>query len=128
MIKLKTKIIGHYGQTMTLPILGDVEISKDGTIETDNEHAVMLLTERTDDWEIVGGKPSTGDGDVDGDDIKKLSLEELIEVAKDAEYPEAEYKKFMKNQKLMAKYITTKNAEADLAKETGDGDEDKDKE
>ena len=37
-----------------------------------------------------------------------MSLEEMLETAAEAEYPEDEYKKFNKNSKLMAAYLVKK--------------------
>lgn len=37
-----------------------------------------------------------------------MSLEEMLETAAEAEYPEDEYKKFKKNSKLMAAYLVKK--------------------
>jgi len=42
------------------------------------------------------------------DQIRAMSLEEMLETAAEAEYPEDEYKKFKKNSKLMAAYLVKK--------------------
>ena len=51
------------------------------------------------------------------DQIRAMSLEEMIETAAEAGYPEDEYKKFVKNAKLMAAYLVKKYKAAVAAEE-----------
>ncbi|MDX1960033.1 MAG: hypothetical protein SFU98_15810 [Leptospiraceae bacterium] len=40
--------------------------------------------------------------------LEKMSLDEMIALAVKAQYPESEYSKMMKNEKLMRKYLISK--------------------
>lgn len=116
---LKIKNKAFFGMLMILPIIGEVTLTDEGTFETDDDQLVDLLTTKTNDWELVTDE---SEGFVKGkkDDVVKgkfddLTLEELIEMSVAMQYPEKEYSKYKKNQKLMVKYLNKKQAEADAA-------------
>lgn len=55
---------------------------------------------------------SSDDNKISEEDLKKLKIEELVELAKGSELPEAEYRLFLENKKtakgLMVKYLSKK--------------------
>ena len=110
---LKIKNKAFFGMLMILPIIGEVTLSDEGTFETDDDQLVDLLTTKTNDWELVTEGEAKGDSDVVKGNFDDLTLVELVEMAEDMQYPEKEYSKYKKNQKLMVKYLNKKQAEAD---------------
>lgn len=115
-MKLKTSNASLYGSRLTVPVDGTIQIDRNGEINVSEVCARHLLT--LPEWLAVG-EGVKGDAapaaetaeDQDKaiiDQIRAMSLEEMLETAAEAEYPEDEYKKFKKNSKLMAAYLVKK--------------------
>nr|DAM87870.1 MAG TPA: hypothetical protein [Caudoviricetes sp.] len=117
---------------LTVPYDGTIDINADGVVEVSDACAEALVN-GTHDWEYADKAPKSNDttSTVEDDEdtkiiagIKKLSLEEMIETATEAGYPENEWKKFANNTKnavkLMAAYLIKKYNESKL---NADGEE-----
>lgn len=85
------------------------------TPPVENEE-VVEETETPED----GGEEEVDETKLIIDGIKKMSLEEMISTAQDAGYPEDEYKKFMKKDKMMAAYLIKKYNESQKTTEQGE--------
>lgn len=115
-MKLKTSNASLYGSRLTVPVDGTIQIDRNGEINVSEVCARHLLT--LPEWLAVGegakedAAPAAETAkDQDKaiiDQIRAMSLEEMLETAAEAEYPEDEYKKFKKNSKLMAAYLVKK--------------------
>jgi hypothetical protein len=115
-MKLKTSNASLYGSRLTVPVDGTIQIDRNGEINVSEVCARHLLT--LPEWLAVGegvkedAAPAAETAeDRDKaiiDQIRAMSLEEMLETAAEAEYPEDEYKKFKKNSKLMAAYLVKK--------------------
>ena len=139
---MKIKAINKVVKSMKLivPIDGLIDIDANGVAEVSPNCGKMLI-EGTNDWkEYSEGKDTkedekgaeqvedtTENGDEDVTDkqptdeevvegLKKLSLEECINMAKEAGYPQKEWEKLSKNDKaaenLMRKYLIKKYKDA----------------
>lgn len=115
---------------LTVPYDGTIDIDADGVVEVSDACADALV-HGTHDWEYFDKKTETKKTEeVEDEDtkiisgIKKLSLEEMIETAVEAGYPESEWKKFANNTKnaakLMAAYLIKKYNESKLNTDGGD--------
>ena len=122
-MKIKAKNSKVFGINLNVPVDGLIEIDANGVAEV-SEKAANMLVNGTNDWEY--SKDSEGDGN-EGDEVlaglKKMTLPQMIEMAKEAGYPESEYQKFAKKEKLMLAYLTKKYNEAKLIEGEGDGNE-----
>ncbi len=115
-MKLKTSNASLYGSRLTVPVDGTIQIDRNGEINVSEACARHLLT--LPEWAVVGKAAKEEEApaaetaeDQDKaiiDQIRAMSLEEMLETAAEAEYPEDEYKKFKKNAKLMAAYLVKK--------------------
>lgn len=115
-MKLKTSNASLYGSRLTVPVDGTIQIDRNGEINVSEACARHLLT--LPEWLAVGKVVKEEEApaaetaeDQDKaiiDQIRAMSLEEMLETAAEAEYPEDEYKKFKKNAKLMAAYLVKK--------------------
>lgn len=115
-MKLKTSNASLYGSRLTVPVDGTIQIDRNGEINVSEACARHLLT--LPEWLAVGEGVKEEEApaaetaeDQDKaiiDQIRAMSLEEMLETAAEAEYPEDEYKKFKKNSKLMAAYLVKK--------------------
>lgn len=115
-MKLKTSNASLHGSRLTVPVDGTIQIDRNGEINVSEVCARHLLT--LPEWLAVGegvkedAAPAAETAeDKDKaiiDQIRAMSLEEMLETAAEAEYPEDEYKKFKKNSKLMAAYLVKK--------------------
>lgn len=122
-MKIKAKNSKVFGIKLNVPVDGLIEIDANGVAEV-SEKAANMLVNGTNDWEY--SKDSEGDGN-EVDEVlaglKKMTLPQMIEMAKEAGYPESEYQKFAKKEKLMLAYLTKKYNEAKLIEDEGDGNE-----
>lgn len=111
---------------LTVPHDGTIEIDANGEVEV-SEICAKALVKGTNDWEYADKAVEEKTGEtvpVEEDEdakiiagIKKLSVEEMIETATEAGYPESEWKKFTANKnaaKLMAAYLIKKYNEGKL--------------
>lgn len=115
-MKLKTSNASLYGSRLTVPVDGTIQIDRNGEINVSEACARHLLT--LPEWLAVGkgvkedAAPAAETAEDQDkaiiDQIRAMSLEEMLETAAEAEYPEDEYKKFKKNSKLMAAYLVKK--------------------
>lgn len=116
---MKIVSINHSVKSMklTVPFDGNIDIDANGIAEVSDKCAEALV-KGTKDWKYLdedknGIEDSKGEGDVSDKEIKeginKMSLEEMIELAKESNYPESEWDKFAKNEKnatkLMSAYL-----------------------
>ena len=139
---MKIKAINKDVKSMKLivPVDGLIDIDANGVAEVSPNCGKMLI-EGTNDWkEYSEGKDTekdekeaeqaaetTENGDEDATDkqptdeevvegLEKLSLEECINMAKEAGYPQKEWEKLSKNEKaaenLMRKYLIKKYKDA----------------
>lgn len=124
-MKLKTSNASLYGSRLTVPVDGTIQIDHNGEINVSEACARHLLT--LPEWAVVGkaakeeealaAEPAEDQDKAIIDQIRAMSLEEMLETAAEAEYPEDEYKKFKKNAKLMAAYLVKKYKAAVTAEE-----------
>lgn len=124
-MKLKTNNASLYGSRLTVPVDGTIQIDRNGEINVSEVCARHLLT--LPEWLAVGegvkedAAPAAETAEDQDkaiiDQIRAMSLEEMLETAAEAEYPEDEYKKFKKNSKLMAAYLVKKYKAAVAAEE-----------
>lgn len=115
-MKLKTSNASLCGSRLTVPVDGTIQIDRNGEINVSEVCARHLLT--LPEWLAVGegvkedAAPAAETAEDQDkaiiDQIRVMSLEEMLETAAEAEYPEDEYKKFKKNSKLMAAYLVKK--------------------
>lgn len=115
-MKLKTSNASLYGSRLTVPVDGTIQIDRNGEINVSEVCARHLLT--LPEWLAVGegvkenAAPAAETAEDQDkaiiDQIRGMSLEEMLETAAEAEYPKDEYKKFKKNSKLMAAYLVKK--------------------
>lgn len=117
-MKIKAKNSKVFGIKLNVPVDGLIEIDANGVAEV-SEKAANMLVNGTNDWEY--SKDNEGDEVLAG--LKKMTLPQMIEMAKEAGYPESEYQKFAKKEKLMLAYLTKKYNEAKLIEGEGDGNE-----
>lgn len=116
---MKIVSINHSVKSMklTVPFDGNIDIDANGIAEVSDKCAEALI-KGTKDWKYLdedknGVEDGKGEGDVGDKEIKeginKMSLEEMIELAKESNYPESEWNKFAKNEKnatkLMSAYL-----------------------
>lgn len=132
---LKTNNAGLFGKKLNLPIAGETEISKDGEIEVETAVADLLVNNHDGTFfregdvkeieveaEEVKAKPQTkakakveekeveeAEEEEEAEEVEAdlgtLSLEELIELAKEAGFKEPTYRKFKKDPKLMIAFL-----------------------
>lgn len=124
-MKLKTSNASLCGSRLTVPVDGTIQIDRNGEINVSEACARHLLT--LPEWAVVGkatkedevpaAEPAEDQDKTIIDQIRAMSLEEMLETAVEAEYPEDEYKKFKKNAKLMAAYLVKKYKAAVTAEE-----------
>lgn len=121
-MKIKAKNPSVKGMKLIVPIDGTIEIDANGMAEV-TEKAAELLVSKTNDWSYVDSEVKEF---IDEDaeiisGIKKMKIDEMIAMAKEAEYPETEWSKFSQKPKLMSAYLIKKYNEAKLI-----NDDDKD--
>lgn len=123
-MKIKSKNPSVKGMKLTIPVDGTIEIDANG-IATVSDAAAEALVKGTTEWEYCDNPSSVVDSPKKSEDeeivagIKSMTLEEMINTANEAGYPEAEWKKFSKKDKLMAAYLIKKYNEVKLNEEDG---------
>lgn len=115
---------------LNVPFDGVIEIDAEG-VAIVSEKAAEALVNGTHDWEYKNPnpKPEEAEGNAEKSEeeqvvagIKKMKLPEMIEMAQAAGYPEKEWERFAKKEKLMAAYLIKKYNEAKLSEgETEEG-------
>ena len=121
-MKIKAKNSKVFGIKLNVPVDGLIEIDANGVAEV-SEKAAQMLVNGTNDWEYFNDNEGGNDNEVDEviNGLKKMTLAQMIDMAKEAGYPESEYQKFAKKEKLMLAYLIKKYNEAKLTE--GDGNE-----
>lgn len=124
-MKLKTTNASLYGSRLAVPVDGTIQIDRNGEINVSEACAAQLLT--LPEWQAVAGKKAAEETAAEAtaedqdkvviDQIRAMSLDEMLETAAEAGYPEDEFKKFKKNPKLMAAYLVKKYKAAVTAEE-----------
>lgn len=127
-MKLKTTNASLYGSRLAVPVDGTIQIDRNGEINVSEACAKHLLT--LPEWQAVAGKKAEKAAEETAakataedqdkvviDQIRAMSLDEMLETAAEAGYPEDEFKKFKKNPKLMAAYLVKKYKAAVTAEE-----------
>lgn len=122
-MKLKTTNASLYGSRLAVPVDGTIQIDRNGEINVSEACAKHLLT--LPEWQAVAGKKAEKAAEATAEDqdkvvidqIRAMSLDEMLETAAEAGYPEDEFKKFKKNPKLMAAYLVKKYKAAVTAEE-----------
>ena len=121
-MKIKAKNSKVFGIKLNVPVDGLIEIDANGVAEV-SEKAAKMLVNGTNDWEYFNDSEGDDGNEVDEviSGLKKMTLAQMIDMAKEAGYPESEYQKFAKKEKLMLAYLIKKYNEAKLTE--GDGNE-----
>lgn len=121
-MKIKAKNSKVFGIKLNVPVDGLIEIDANGVAEV-SEKAAKMLVNGTNDWEYFNDSEGDDGNEVDEviNGLKKMTLAQMINMAKEAGYPESEYQKFAKKEKLMLAYLIKKYNEAKLTE--GDGNE-----
>lgn len=121
-MKIKAKNSKVFGIKLNVPVDGLIEIDANGVAEV-SEKAAKMLVNGTNDWEYFNDSEGDDGNEVDEviSGLKKMTLAQMIDMAKEAGYPESEYQKFAKKEKLMLAYLIKKYNEAKLTE--GDGSE-----
>ena len=131
-IKVKSNLIKDI--KLAVPYDGIIEVDEFGCANV-SEACAQVLVNGTHDWQYADAKSNEED-DIEDDintllaKIKSAPLEELINIANEAGFDEAEWKKFAKNtkaaQKLMSGYLIKKFNEvaSEDAKDDANGSED----
>lgn len=121
-MKIKAKNSKVFGIKLNVPVDGLIEIDVNGVAEV-SEKAAKMLVNGTNDWEYFNDSEGDDGNEVDEviSGLKKMTLAQMIDMAKEAGYPESEYQKFAKKEKLMLAYLIKKYNEAKLTE--GDGNE-----
>lgn len=127
-MKIKAKNNTVKSIQLMIPYDGIIEIDNDGIAEV-SEKAAKVLVECTNDWEYADEKETDAETDnadetttseadivdetatseekndeiIDG--IRNMSLDAMITMATEAGYPEKDWKKYAKKDKLMAAYL-----------------------
>lgn len=111
-MKIKARNQKVHGTKLNVPCDGLIVIGEDGIVEVSENCGNALLTNPIDWEKIEDGKKTVkeekSEEELFLEGLKEATLEELIEMAKEAGYPEEEYSKFVKKQKLMVAYMTKK--------------------
>ena len=114
---------------LSIPYDGIIEIDANGEALV-SQKAAEALVQGTHDWEYAEKVNSKSEKETDESNaeksedeqvvagIKKMKIEEMIEMAKAAGYPEKEWERFSKKEKLMGAYLIKKYNEAKLNEET----------
>ena len=119
-MKIKAKNSKVFGIKLNVPVDGLIEIDANGVAEVSGKAAKMLVN-GTNDWEYFNDSEGDDGNEVDEviSGLKKMTLAQMIDMAKEAGYPESEYQKFAKKEKLMLAYLIKKYNEAKLTEDDG---------
>jgi hypothetical protein len=118
---------------LNVPIDGLIDIDANG-VAIVSDKAAELLVKGTSSWKyleeakpaIEETKPTAEETKVDSENIsdddiiagiKKMKLVDMVTMANEAGYPEEEWERFAKKDKLMAAYLIKKYNEAKLSEE-----------
>jgi hypothetical protein len=127
-----------HGKKINMPMIGEVSIEEDGTLEVPVELASLLVNEDSP-WDYKDAKAKNKtivndaledeedvedeeDINIEGDEedvdlkvikenLEKMTLKELVDMAEKAEHDVKEYKSFKTNKKLMVAFLVKKATE-----------------
>lgn len=134
-VKLKTDDSSLFSRKLNIPIDGEVQISKKGVVLVSDDAADLLLArhnsfystdskekEKEDedndenDGDDEDQNDSEGDSETDEEkekaiaekakDLEKFTLKQLIELAKNSQIPEEQYKSAKNSKKEMIKFLS----------------------
>lgn len=126
--EIKAKNSHIKSMKLNVPYDGAIDIDANG-IAFVSEKAAKALVNGTNDWEYVkkenpidedeksNNKSEKSEEEQVVSEIKQMQLEGMIQMAKEMNYPEKEWSRFAKKEKLMAAYLIKKYNEAKLAEE-----------
>ena len=121
--EIKAKNSHVKSMKLNVPYDGIIEIDANG-IAFVSEKAAKALVNGTNDWENPINEDEKSDSKSEKSEeaqvvsaIKPMQLEGMIQMAKEMNYPEKEWSRFAKKEKLMAAYLIKKYNEAKLAEE-----------
>ena len=121
-VNIKAVNSGVRGMKLIVPIDGIIEIDANG-ISSVSEKAAEMLVNGTNDWEYADSKenekdvkdnPEKSEDELIFEGIKSMKLDEMLNMAREANYPEEEWSRFAKKEKLMSAYLIKKYNEAKL--------------
>lgn len=124
-MKIKAKNPSVKSMKLAVPIDGIIDIDANGVADISDKAAEMLVN-GTRDWGYLDPAPKNVKDDSKDEKsedeqvvagIKAMKLEDMISMATEAGYPETEWKRFSKKDKLMAAYLIKKYNEAKLNEE-----------
>lgn len=124
-MKIKSKSSSVKGMKLNVPFDGTIDIDTNGIADVSDKAAAALVN-GTSEWEYVDKTTSEKEADSNEEKtedekivagIKKMKLEDMIAMANEAGYPETEWKRFAKKEKLMSAYLIKKYNEAKLNEE-----------
>jgi hypothetical protein len=110
---------------LNVPVDGLIDIDANG-LAIVSDRAAKILVEGTNDWEYNEAVNTTSDKTEAASDeeksedeqviagIKTMKLADMIAMATEAGYPNEEWERFSKKEKLMAAYLIKKYNEAKL--------------
>lgn len=134
-MKIKAKNPSVKSMALIIPVDGKIEIDANGIVDVSDKAAKMLVN-GTRDWDYYDKTLINGNNDSNNEKsedevvvsgIKKMKLEEMITMANEAGYPESEWKRFSKKDKLMAAYLIKKYNEAKLNEEVAETENENEK-
>lgn len=124
-MKIKSKNPIVRSMKLSIPIDGTIDIDANGITDV-SDKAAEALVKGTTEWEYLDNIPENKITEEKSEDeqivagIKKMSIDEMVSMANEAGYPEVEWKKFAKKEKLMAAYLIKKYNEAKLNEDGND--------
>jgi hypothetical protein len=98
----------HAGQEVHLPELGKISLNTDGEVEVPTFLATQMV-ELGQGWSIKGDSANVNDELALA--LKKMTLEEMVNLAKKAQLDPEKYKKLQINETLMRNFLK-KNLDA----------------
>lgn len=122
-MKIKSKKIRN--TKIIVPFDGLIDIDSNGLAEV-SERAHDILVENAEEWETASTASDKGKEDVEDSrseeekviaQIKVMTIEELTNLATEADYPKEEWGKFASKPKLLAGYLIKKYNEIKLAED-----------
>lgn len=130
MAKIKSINPQVKGVQLQVPIDGLISVDANGYAVVSDKCAELLI-KGTSDWESADAA-----GDAEGADeqdfitkVKKMSLDEMVQLCEELGFDQNEYKKLLgkkTSEKLLAGYLIKKYSELEAAAEEGEDDEDVD--
>jgi hypothetical protein len=134
MKSIKINDESFFGKSINIPFDGEVKLDENGVVSVSDEAAEQLI-EGTSDWTLVTKtikkKPVIEEVEETEEDetvveeeneelteteeeevvsLDSLSVEELIQICEEANFPKSEWGKYTKSKKALEKYIAKKQS------------------